>query len=93
MNREKALGLFRLRLNEAFEFYMQYGQDVQIPTSKNIVEGLALQLHNDLLLDESPDYKQLAVCLKEVVEMNKEQYRQEGRDEALKMMEEEAQPD
>jgi hypothetical protein len=95
VDKEKALGQFRLRLNEAFLPYNKHGMDVEIPISKRIVEELALDLHNNLLINDSPDYKQIALCLKEIIEMDQEKYRQEGRMEAIKMMEEEVeiQPD
>jgi diphthamide biosynthesis methyltransferase len=95
VDKEKALGQFRLRLNEAFLPYNKHGMDVEIPISKRIVEELALDLHTNLLINDSPDYMQIGRCLKEMLELDQEQYRQEGRMEAIKMMEAEieVQPD
>ena len=49
MDKEKALGLFRLRLNGALENFNMYGLGIYIPQAIKEIERLALELHDNLL--------------------------------------------
>ncbi len=52
MDREKAIGLFRLHLNDPFAPFTRYGLDIAIPQAKEAIINLALQLHEDMLPEE-----------------------------------------
>lgn len=52
MTKEKAWGLFRLRLNEVFNPFCLYGLDVYIPEAKVAIEVLAEQLLCDLGIEK-----------------------------------------
>ncbi len=48
MDKDKAIGLFRLRLNQVFIPFKEYGMDVYIPSAVEVIIKLALQFNEDL---------------------------------------------
>ena len=62
MDREKAIGLFRLHLSDPFTPFTRYGMDVQIPQAKEAIINLALQLHEHLLPEEL-EKERVATCI------------------------------
>ena len=48
MDKDKAIGLFRLRLNGVMSPFDQYGLGVHIPPAINQILKLALQLQEDM---------------------------------------------
>ena len=48
MDREKAIGLFKLRLVEVFTPFRGYGQDIFVPEAQQHILEIALRLHRDL---------------------------------------------
>ena len=48
MDKEKAVGLFRLALNEVFSPFLMYGLQQSIPEAVNQIVKLALELHERL---------------------------------------------
>lgn len=53
MTKEKALGLFNLRLNEALDMD-KFGSVDSYVEAKGKILAMALQLHKDLSTDEEP---------------------------------------
>ena len=48
MDKEKAVGLFRLQLNGVFEPFLMYGLQQSIPEAVSQIVQLALELHERL---------------------------------------------
>ena len=48
VDREKAIGLFKLRLVEVFTPFHGYGQDIFVPEAQQHILEIALRLHYDL---------------------------------------------
>ena len=49
MDREKAIGLFKLRMVEAFAPFHGYGQDIFVPEAQQRILEMALRLYHDLM--------------------------------------------
>ena len=54
MDRDKAIGIFKLKLNGIFTPFTQYGLSVFIPDAIDEIVKLSLELHKQLALVEEP---------------------------------------
>jgi hypothetical protein len=88
VEREKAIGKFRLALSQPMATFGKYGLLDDIPEAKEAIIRLALQLHEDLRPEEieCAVYTTLSEFKKTFIELLKEEARKSN-------IEEETQPD
>ncbi len=53
-HRQKAIGQFRLQLNEVFEPFMCYGLQEYVPEAAEAILRMALQVHSRLVGEDTP---------------------------------------